>query len=313
MDGIKAIFIKTRFLNFPIFQTFFSLFSFFRADIIHPSSIFFPTAFATAFAARIFKKKIVWSPRGELDPAALKHSNGRKTPILWAIKKFIGQYPTFHSTCDEETKYIKNTFGEEARVVQIPNYLELPDLVERKSSNYLLYIGRIHPKKAIDNLVIALSKSKKFLQSEFILKIAGKGKLKFESELSNLIKELRLENKIEIVGQVEGFDKQKLLADAYFTIMPSHSENFGIVVLESLAQSTPVIASKGTPWSNLEKNNVGFWIDNSPEMLSKKIDFILDLPRSDYDEYRSRCRGFVEREFDIEMNIEKWVQFYGNL
>ena len=108
-------------------------------------------------------------------------------------------------------------------------------------------------------------------------------------------------------------DKQKLLADAFWTIMPSHTENFGIVVLESLAQSTPVIASKGSPWAALEDNKIGFWTENSPEVLAGKIEQIIKMPHDVYEGYRQRCRGFVEREFDIKENIGQWIDLYKNL
>jgi glycosyltransferase involved in cell wall biosynthesis len=312
-DGGKAVFIKTRFLNFPFYQTIVSLQNFYRADIVHISSFFFPTAFITAFAARFLKKKMVWSARGELDTAALNHSRLRKRPILWLIKKFIGKFPVFHSTCDEETEYIKAVFGAGARIVQIPNYIELPDHFESNTLNYLLYLGRIHPKKAIDNLIKAVSISEEFMKSDFVLKIAGKGKKEFESDLRELVKKLNLSDKVLFVGQMEGTEKQKLLSDAYFTIMPSHTENFGIVVLESLAQSTPVIASKGSPWSSLEAEKIGFWIENSPETIAAKIDDILKMPKTEYDNYRRKCREFVEKKFDISENIDKWIDLYRSL
>jgi glycosyltransferase involved in cell wall biosynthesis len=312
-DGGRAVYIKTRFLNFPLHQTLISLLHFHQADIVHLSSFFFPTSFITAFAARILKKKIVWSARGELDTAALNHSKTRKRPILWSIRKFIGQYPVFHSTCDEETTYIKRIFGADARVVQIPNFIEIPGKVERNPEKYLLYIGRIHPKKAIDNLIKALSVSEEFMKSEYVLKIAGRGKKEFETDLQSLVEKLNLTAKVEFVGQVEGAAKQKLLADAFWTIMPSHTENFGIVVLESLAQSTPVIASKGSPWESLPKQKIGFWTENEPADLAARLDEIFTMPDTVYDEYRSRCRGFVEREFDINKNIGLWIDLYNNL
>ncbi|HEY8560611.1 MAG TPA: glycosyltransferase [Pyrinomonadaceae bacterium] len=312
-EGGKAIYVKTRFLHFPFYQTFFSLFNFRKADVVHISSFFFPTAFITAFAARLLKKKMVWSARGELDPIALEHSRARKRPILWLIKKLIGRYPVFHATCAEETAYIKAIFGGDARVVQIPNYIELPAKVERRARPYLLYLGRIHPKKAIDNLIRAVARNHEFLSSEYVLKIAGKGKKQFEDDLAQLVQKLGLGEKIIFVGQVEGAEKQRLLADAYWTIMPSHTENFGVVVLESLAQETPVIASKGSPWQSLETEKTGFWIENSVLRLSDAITQIFKMPETEYQTYRQRCRGFVEREFDIQKNIDKWVDLYGNL
>lgn len=312
-DGGNAVYVKTHYLNFPLYQTLISLQNFYKADIVHISSFFFPTSFMTAFAARILKKKMVWSARGELDTAALNHSKARKRPILWAIKKFIGKYPVFHSTCNEETAYIKKIFGDDARVAQIPNFIEIPGKIEREPENYILYIGRIHPKKAIDNLIKAISITEEFLQSGYVLKIAGKGKKEFETDLRRLVEKLGLSEKVIFVGQVEGEAKQKLLADAFWTIMPSHTENFGIVVLESLAQSTPVIASKGSPWASLENEKIGYWSENEPEILSERIKEILKMPDSVYKEYRSRCRVFVEREFDIKGNINKWIDLYKTL
>ena len=312
-DGGKVIYIKTKSLNFPFHQIILALANFSKSDVVHLSSFFFPTSFVTAFAARLLRKKIVWSARGELDTAALNHSRMRKLPILWCLKKIFKKYPTFHSTCREETEYIRMVFGDRARVAEIPNYIEIPDKAARNSGKYILYIGRIHPKKAIDNLIKAVLMSEEFMNSDFVLKIAGTGKKEFENDLRELVDKLGLNQKVIFVGQVEGIEKQKILADAFWTIMPSHTENFGIVVLESLAQSTPVIASKGSPWASLEDEQIGFWTENSPEMLASKIDDVFKMPDSEYEKYRSRCRGFVEREFDIQKNIGRWVDLYESL
>lgn len=309
----RTIYIKTRFIHFPLYQTVVSLLNFSRADVVHLSSFFFPTAFVTAFAARLFGKKIVWSARGELDKFSLNYSRRRKRPILWCIKNIISDYPVFHSTSDEETGYIKKIFGGEARIFQIPNYIEVAPKSVRMAGKYLLYIGRIHPKKAIDNIIKALAMSEAFLQSDFALRIAGKGKPEYENELRALVSDLKMDERVVFVGQVEGEAKSKLLADAYFTMMPSHSENFGVVVLESLVQNTPVLASIKTPWKSLEKEKIGFWTDNTPEALAQVIDRILRMDASEYQGYRERGRDFVIREFDIRNNICKWIELYKNL
>lgn len=309
----KVIFVKTRFSYFPFSHLIVSLLNFFRADIVHISSVFFPTAFITGFAARLLKKRLVWSVHGELDKYSLNYSRFRKAPFLWGLKNLIGKYPLYHSTCDEETQFIKNVISSDVRIAQIPNYIDIAKEVARNPSNYLLYIGRIHPKKAIDHLIRALALSDKFCRSNFVLCIAGKGKSEHEAELKRLVAELNLSGKVIFKGQIEGDAKQQLFADAYFTIMPSHTENFGMVVLESLSQNTPVIASKGTPWRSLEKERIGFWTDNSPESISKLIDQILKMSADDYEDHRSRCRGFVIERFGIHENIGKWIDVYNNL
>ncbi len=312
-DGGRAIYVRTRLLDFPIRQTLRALRSFLSCDIVHVSSFFFPTAFAVGVAARLLGKKLVWSARGELDTKALRHSRLRKMPFLAALWLIVGRYPLYHSTCDEETVYIRRIFGDAARVAQISNYLEVPAAAKRTARNYLLYIGRIHPKKAIGNLIRALAISDAFKSSDFVLKIAGEGKPEFEQPLRKLVDKLGLRDRVEFVGQVEGDAKQQLYADAYFTIMPSHTENFGVVVLESLAQGTPVIASTGSPWRRLETERVGFWIDNAPETIGAAIDSVLEMPPAEYREMRERARPFVLREFDVQANIAKWVEVYNSL
>lgn len=308
----RVIFIRTRFLHFPLGQTLVSLAELRRADLVHLSSVFYPAAFLTAFAARILGKRIIWSPRGELSGYSLNYSGRRKAPILWLIRRVIGCYPVFHSTSDDETRCIKDLFGKNAKVFQIPNYVELPPQVARKPERYLLFIGRLHPKKAIDDLIRAAATSEAFRSSDFVLKIAGTGKPEYLDVLKALTTELEMDSRVEFVGQVEGEAKSQLLANAYFIFMPSHTENFGIVVLESLAQGTPVVASVHTPWEILEKEGVGIWAENTPSELSEVINRIVRMNDAEYSAYRAKGRDLVEREFDISSHMGGWLELYGH-
>ncbi len=308
-----VIFIKTRSVHVPFHQVVTALRQFRHADVIHLSSIFYPAAFITGLAAKAFRKKIAWSPRGELAEVALDHSSGRKRPILWVLRKLIGKYPVFHSTSDEETAAIRQAFGESARVRKIPNYIELEPPVPRRDGNYILFLGRMHPQKALDNLIRAVKLSERFMRSSMTLKIAGRERPQHVRPLKELVSRLGLDDKVEFLGQVEGREKQQLLADAYVTILPSHAENFGVVVVESLAQGTPVIASRFTPWESLEEQRAGIWTDNSPQELANAMERFLAMGAEEYAEYRRRGREFVEREFDIRNHTEEWLEFYGLL
>lgn len=309
----RVMYVRTPFLIFPLRQTIISLLNFRKADVVHLSSIFFPACFVTAFFARVWKKKIVWSVHGELDRSSLGHSRFRKRIILWLIKTFLSRHAYFHSTSDRETESIKASLASTVKIIELPNYFEIPEEVGGKPDNYLLFIGRIHPIKALDNLIKALAISGGFLQSGHVLKIAGRAKAGYDKGLQKLITDLRLNSRIIFLGQIEGEQKQQLLADAHFTILPSHTENFGLAVVESLAQNTPVLASKGTPWKMLENENIGFWVENSPEELARGIDKIYGLTESEYTGFRGRCRNFVTQRYDIHKNIDRWLEFYKNM
>lgn len=309
----RTIYVRTRHQYFPLRQTLISLRELYSADIVHLSSLLFPTAFITGIFARLFGKKIAWSPRGELDDYSLSYSRSRKLPVLWLIQKLAGVYPLYHSTSDEETSLIQKRFGNDARIRQIINFVEIEPMIDRKPSNYLLFIGRLNHKKGIDLLLRAVATSKEFRSKGSILKIAGTGPESYKGYLKELSDDLGLASAVEFLGQVEGIEKQRLYANAYFTFMPSHSENFGNVVVESLAQGTPVVASKGTPWRSLEDERIGHWIENDIQSLANTIDEILRMPEEEYTGYRSRARGYVERNLDIRNNFDQWLQFYAEI
>lgn len=310
----KVIYNKTLIHYLPISTFITTLRQLRKNEIIHLTAIFYPLSWTTAIMNTLFfKKKIVWSPRGELDPQALVYSTWKKKPVLFFVKLFLKNKVTFHSTCDEETQYIKNHFGSDVSIIQIPNYLDLPELLKASKKKYILYLGRIHPKKAIENLIQAIKKSEKFQKENFKLKIVGNHHNKYGEELINLSKQLHLEEKVEFLGHIDGESKERILAEAYCLVMPSHTENFGNVAVEALAQKTPVIASKGTPWKILEDKNAGFWVDNSPESLETSIDKIMSLDLEEYEKLSKSAYDLAISEFDIKNKIVEWINFYQKL
>lgn len=280
-------------------------------DITHLTSLFYPPSLLSAIIAKWHKKPVVWSPRGELDEKALAYSNWKKRPYLWFIKRLRARHITFHSTSAEESERIRAVFGKNTQVVEIPNFIELPQ--REKPANgtpYLLCVGRIHPQKALDNLIEALPVSKQFMQTDIVLKIAGDDQNDYGGYLKKKVAGLGLQEKVEFTGLVEGAEKQSLYAGACFSLLPSHTENFGNVVIESLAQGTPVIASTGTPWAILEREKAGFWTDNSPEALAQAIDAALSLQHETRMEYRKNALELVQRQYDIRKNIALWIKTY---
>lgn len=283
-------------------------------DVLHLTMIFYPASFLLAILNQIFyKKPVVWSIRGDLDPHMLERSSWKKRPIVFLLRQWLKKRIIFHATCDAETQYAKKTLGEDIQVVQLTNYLEIPDKIAANKEKYILYLGRIDSKKAIENLIKAVHQSQYFKASGFTLKIAGDYHNAYGRQLEDLVDHLEMNAKVEFVGHTSGTEKQKLLAAAYFLIMPSHTENFGIVVAEALAQGTPAIASIHTPWQILEERQAGFWIDNEVRTLAECLDHILQLSAEEYEKIQINTRPLAVAEFDIHANIDKWQQFYQSL
>jgi glycosyltransferase involved in cell wall biosynthesis len=288
-----------------------------QSDLLQPASFFYPIALPAVVAAVLMGKKVVWSVRGEFFPPALGNSKGKRL-LIKLVRFTIRPFVTFHSTSATETALIREHMGPKATIAELPNLIEIsPSTAEQlhhsTSTPYLLFVGRINPIKALDQLLEALSLSRHFRQSPFLLKIAGNADNDYGHQLRALAEQLGLKEKVEFLGLVTGADKAQLFAGAYFSFLPSHSENFGNVVLESMAAGTPVIASKGTPWSGVEAAGAGFWCSNEPELLSKVIDQIFMLPAAEYQQYRRAARHFVETSFEVNQNIGRWINLYRNL
>jgi|AntRauTorckE5430_2_1112549.scaffolds.fasta_scaffold00890_5 glycosyltransferase involved in cell wall biosynthesis len=285
-----------------------------KVNLIHLTMITYPASWLTALINHFtYRKQIVWSSRGDLDAYMLKRSPRKKKFVLWLINNVLGKEKIwFHATCEAEVGYIRDQFGD-VKIVQITNYMDIPQRVVQPKEKEILFLGRIDKKKGIENLVEAVSQSEIFLNSDFRIVIGGDEKHPYGQELINLVASQNLQHKIIFVGHVSGIEKEKLLARAHFLIMPSHTENFGIVVTEALAQGTPAIASTGTPWKALADHQAGFWIDNDPESIKRILERVLSMSPAEYASYQENALRLVKEEFSMDANIGKWIAFYNFL
>jgi glycosyltransferase involved in cell wall biosynthesis len=89
--------------------------------------------------------------------------------------------------------------------------------------------------------------------------------------VSRLIAGLGLGATVEYLGKVEGEEKAAAYRAADLFVLPSFSENFGVVVAEALAYGLPVITSRATPWAELEAHACGWWIDTGVKPLAEGL------------------------------------------
>jgi len=158
-------------------------------------------------------------------------------------------------------------------------YVEEMKPVEKE--NYIAALGRVHPVKGYDLLIESFAKIHN-QYPELLLKIAGKDD-GCKADLEELVQKHGLTSKVSFIGNVSGKEKELFLRKAKCLAMPSHTENFGIVAVEAMAQGTPVIASKNTPWEIIEKRKAGFWSENNPMDLKKSIEHLLDVKMGEYE------------------------------
>lgn len=151
---------------------------------------------------------------------------------------------------------------------QIPGTLEKAKFEELypqlKGHRYVLYLGRVDFQKGVDLLIPAFGEV--FAErKDALLVIVGPDYNDTKSALERLVLERGMENVRFLPAVIDDIEKKALFTHAVCFVLPSHSENFGITVLESLLAGCPVLVSRNTGWSSLQQDGGGLVFDPSPE------------------------------------------------
>ena len=211
-------------------------------DLAHIHAVFNHSSVA---AAHVCQKKgipYVIRPLGTLDPWSMTQKSLRKR-LFWQIsgKHIMDNAAAVHYTSEAERLSTESSLGLNHGKV-IPLGVEGFNNTTAKVSDdpYVLVLSRLHPKKGLDVLVdafISLLDTPRFAGWRLVL--AGDGAVEYVSMLKSKARGKR----IEFTGWLEGDEKNAVLSGASLLALPSHQENFGLCVMEALAQSVPVLVS----------------------------------------------------------------------
>jgi glycosyltransferase involved in cell wall biosynthesis len=272
-----------------------------RPDIIHDHGIWLPSNHAVATVARKHKVPLVVHPRGMLEPWALSFRSYKKK-LAWNLYqgRNLKSAALFFATSQAEADNLRKLDFTQPIAV-IPNGVDIPDgdasfrsvqLAQRERT--VVFMSRVHPKKGLKGLLKAWAK----LDPEnWKLILAGPDEGGHLQEILAYAKKLRIDNKVVYQGVVEGEDKEKLLLNADLFVLPSFSENFGVVVAEALAYGVPVISTFGTPWQGLVHNKCGWWVEAESGALGGALREAIALSDEQRCEMGVRGREYA-RQFD---------------
>ncbi len=307
-NNIKVNYILTRFPNYSYNYIFRGFSEVRNVDKVFLNSIFFLPNLFFIVLAKYYNKKIYLLPHGELLKPALKNKKWKKIPYLKFLNIFKNNID-FIATSNQEKIEIQNLFPLN-KIHLIPNFFELNRISNTCKENQFVFLGRICNIKKIDNLIKACKISLHFKANKYKLLIIGPTDseyFSYKSYLKDLVTEYNLCENILFVNELGSPEKEIILSKSKTLFLVSESENFGNVVVESLAQGTPVVASKGTPWQILTNCNAGFWIDNDPFTISQIIDKLILMEKSEF-ELMSENAINISKLYTKELVIPKWVK-----
>lgn len=281
-----------------------------RADIIHNHSLWSMANVASGMVVPGRHARLVTSPRGTLSPWALSQTRQLKRLLKRLQWRALERADLLHATSEQELTDIRAQ-GLRAPVAVIPNGIDVPISLPARNEGErrrVLFLGRIHPTKCIDRVLQAW-RGLQAAHADWDLVIAGRGEGAYVKFLKELAQQLGLQ-RVNFVGPVYRTDKTDAYRSADVLVLPSHSENFGMVVAEALAHGCPVIASRGTPWVGLEHEACGWWVGHDVETLAATMDEAMRLPRCHLQARGERGRAWMKRDFSWKSVGEKMEAAY---
>lgn len=185
----------------------------------------------------------------------------------------------------------------------------LPAISER---SFLLFLSRIHPKKGCDILLGAFaSAASRYPNLDLV--IAGPDQIGMKSEMMRQADRLRIGHRVHWVGMLTGDEKWGAFHTCEAFFLPSHSENFGIVVAEALACARPVlITNKVNIWREIEEDGAGLVADDTQPAAAQMLEDFLALSPQRREQMGRAARSSFLNRFDLRQTQFRLLQLMAN-
>lgn len=289
-------------------------------DILHDHGLWQPFHHTVAKYCNKHNVVRVVSTRGMLEPWALEQKKWKKRLAWWVYQRGdLEGAVALHSTSDPEEDQLRK-LGFKQRIINLPNGLDfecMPMVFGRNFSHSVsdnrriaLFLSRVHPKKGIPMLIQAWARVR---PSGWRMLVVGPGEPDYIESLRGLVDSAGLADEWAFHNPVDDDVKWGIFSSASLFVLPTYSENFGLVIAESLASGVPVITTKGAPWSGLRDKSCGWWVEAAVDEIGEALRDATTLPRKELEDMGKRGRTWAMREFSWPAIAKAMINEYTKL
>jgi glycosyltransferase involved in cell wall biosynthesis len=255
------------------------------ADLVHVHGLWNMTG-ATAIArARAVGKPYVISPRGMLQPAALRRHRALKTAAYYAVERaHLRGAALLHATSAVEQAQIAK-YGPPVEMIGngVTALTAPPGALDRlrqraqlePDDEVVMCLGRLHPIKRLDLLAAAFAIVHR-KRPDARLVIAGPDEDGYRQRVEPLFGSIA--GATRWLGPVDAETSAALFAASRALVQCSDSESFGMSVAEALAAGLPVVVTDRTPWSQVSALGLGYSVAHEPGAIAHGVLQILERP-----------------------------------
>lgn len=282
-------------------------------DLVHVHGLWMGEAHLACRLARQAGVPYVVSAHGMLMPWAFRHKRWKKClPWLGYQRADLRRAAAMVANGEPEAAAIR-AFGFPNETLLIPHGMHVPPWQPPRNGaapRQVVFLGRLHPIKGLMNLVDAWALAR---PEGWRLVLAGPDEGGFRLALTERVRQHNMTGTVAFVGPMDDSQKWELLRQSDLLVLPSFTENFGLVVPEALTCGVPVLTARGTPWSGVVERRCGWWVDNAVASLADALREATGLPDAARREMGRRGYDWVCEAFAWERVAQRAMEAYERL
>jgi glycosyltransferase involved in cell wall biosynthesis len=277
------------------------------ADICHVHGLWVPHSLAVRRLADQLKKPLVSSVHGMLEIWEMNNKRLKKSLYSRLLERpSLARSLCLRALSEREVGDYRR-FGARRPIAVVPNGINaiervntsdfLEEFPELAGKSIILFLGRVHHKKGILNLLQAWQSVARH-HSDAHLVIAGPEYVGTLTRARQIIAELNLERTVTIMGVISGHTKLAALSAARYFCLPSYSEGFSVAVLEALSIGLPTVVTSECNIPSVSTSGAGVSTSNDPAVLAETLISCLSVSSREWQDMSLAARRLARSEFD---------------